>query len=131
ILTDILGASDVYKRIKYQKKVYGEFENTKKRIDAYIPETRVLIEQKSRGIDLSAPQPGHDNMTPYQQAKKYSNSLTTDETPYWIVLSNFAEIWVYNMRDDRPEQTVTKFKLEDLLLSCILFGSKTCHIQSN
>ena len=92
ILTDILGASDVYKRIKFQKKVYGEFESTKKRIDAYIPETRVLIEQKSRGIDLSAPQSGHNNMTPYQQAKKYSNSLTTDETPYWIVLSNFAEI---------------------------------------
>lgn len=49
ILQDILGADHVTDRIDFEKKVVGPDNNTK-RIDAYIPETSVLIEQKSLGI---------------------------------------------------------------------------------
>jgi len=67
-LQDVMGVDHVTDRIEFQKKVVGPDGNTK-RIDAYIPETHVLIEQKSLNIDLSKPQPGHNNMTPYEQAK--------------------------------------------------------------
>ncbi len=67
-LQNVMGVDNVTGRIEFQKKVVGPDGNTK-RIDAYIPETRVLIEQKSLSIDLAKPQQGHDGMTPYQQAK--------------------------------------------------------------
>ena len=62
ILTNILGVERVTERVDFEKKVVGPDGNTK-RIDVYIPETHVLIEQKSLGIALDKPQTGHDGMT--------------------------------------------------------------------
>ena len=63
ILTNILGFDRVTERVDFEKKVVGGDGNTK-RIDVYIPETHVLIEQKSLGIALDKPQAGHNGMTP-------------------------------------------------------------------
>ena len=63
ILTDILGVERVTERVEFEKKVVGADGNTK-RIDVYIPETHVLIEQKSLGIALDKPQVGHNGQTP-------------------------------------------------------------------
>ncbi len=49
-LQNVLGVTNVTDRIEFEKKVIGE-DGNKKRIDAYIPETKVLIEQKSHTID--------------------------------------------------------------------------------
>lgn len=68
ILQNILGVQDATDRMEFEKKVVGADGNTK-RIDVYIPETKVLIEQKSLGIDLSKPQAGHGGKTPYEIAK--------------------------------------------------------------
>lgn len=121
-LQDVMGVDHVTDRIEFQKKVVGPDGNTK-RIDAYIPETRVLIEQKSLNIDLSKPQTGHDGMTPYEQAKMYDNSLPVSEKSKWIIVSNFAEIWVYDMDTRVPEprkfslnEIPTKFPLFDFLV---------------
>ena len=46
-----MGVDHVTDRIDSQKKVIGSDGNTK-RIDAFILETKVLIEQKSLNIDL-------------------------------------------------------------------------------
>ena len=110
-LQDIMGMDRVTERIDFEKKVVGPDGNTK-RIDVYIPETRVLIEQKSLGIDLSKPQPGHNNLMPYEQARMYDNGLPYDEKARWIIVSNFAEIWIYDMNASRPEPQ--KFRLDDL-----------------
>ena len=110
-LQNVMGVDNVTGRIEFQKKVVGPDGNTK-RIDAYIPETRVLIEQKSLSIDLAKPQQGHDGMTPYQQAKMYDNSLPVSEKAKWIIVSNFAEIWVYDMDTRVPEPL--KFALSDI-----------------
>ena len=117
-LQDVMGVDHVTDRIEFQKKVVGPDGNTK-RIDAYIPETHVLIEQKSLNIDLSKPQPGHNNMTPYEQAKMYDNSLPVSEKAKWIILSNFAEIWVYDMDTRVPEPV--KFTLDDIPSKYSLF----------
>ena len=117
-LQNVMGVDHVTDRIDFQKKVVGPDGNTKK-IDAYIPETRVLIEQKSLNIDLSKPQQGHNGMTPYEQAKMYDNSLPVSEKAKWIILSNFAEIWVYDMDTRIPEPT--KFTLAEIPTKYSLF----------
>lgn len=113
ILQDVLGMDHVTDRIEFQKKVVGKDGNVK-RIDAYIPETRVLIEQKSLQIGLDKPQSGHKGMTPYQQAKEYDDGLPVSEKSRWIVTSNFKEIWIYNMDTPRPEEDIVKIDLRDI-----------------
>jgi len=111
ILTNILGVERATERVSFEKKVVGTDGNTK-RIDVYIPETHVLIEQKSLGIALDKAQSGHGGMTPYEQAKMYDNALPFSERARWIVTSNFAEIWIYDREQKKPEPV--KLALEDL-----------------
>ena len=118
-LQDVMGVEHVTDRIEFQKKVLNDKGSLSNRIDAYIPETRVLIEQKSLGIDLSKPQPGHNNKTPYEQAKDYDNALPVSEKAKWIIVSNFAEIWVYDMDTRVPEPT--KFVLSEIPTKYSLF----------
>ena len=113
LLQNVMGQDKVTDRVQFQKKVVGPDGNTK-RIDAYIPETRVLIEQKSLGIPLNKAQAGHGGMTPYEQAKMYDNSLPVSEKARWIVLSNFNEIWIYDMDMKVPkEQRILLADLQD------------------
>ncbi|MBR2260044.1 MAG: class I SAM-dependent DNA methyltransferase [Blautia sp.] len=122
ILQDILGVDHVTDRVDFEKKVIGGDGNTK-RIDVYIPETHVLIEQKSLGIPLDKPQAGHNGMTPYEQAKMYDNYLPFSERARWIVTSNFAEIWIYDRDAAKPDPVKinlidlpTKFHMLDFLV---------------
>ena len=114
ILQRILGADDATDRVEFQKKV--TVGGNVKRIDAYIPETRVIIEQKSLTIalDKKIHQSGDIDLTPYEQAKRYNDNLPFDEKARWIVTSNFSEIWVYDMNTKVPENNTTKIALADL-----------------
>lgn len=58
-----------------------------KYVDAFIPKL-VMIEQKSRGVDLHKA---------YAQVSGYYDKLNTNEKPRYIVLSNFDEIWLYDI----------------------------------
>jgi hypothetical protein len=62
LLEQVFGAARMTERLVFEKKVIGRDGNTK-RIDVYIPETRVLIEQKRLGIPLDRPQAGHKGKT--------------------------------------------------------------------
>ena len=123
ILTDIFGVDHVTDRVEFEKKLVGADKNTK-RIDVYIPETRVLIEQKSLGIPLDKPQAAHNGQTPYEQAKYYDNYLPFNEKARWIITSNFAEIWIYDMNARVPEpvkltlsELQAKYHLLDILVN--------------
>ena len=122
ILTEIFDVSKVTDRVDFEKKVVSP-SGTKNRIDVYIPETRVLIEQKSLGIPLDKPQVGHGGKTPYEQAKEYDNYLAYEERARWIITSNFAEIGIYDMNVQKPEPVKlllsdiqTKYQLLDFLV---------------
>jgi hypothetical protein len=97
LLHNVLGMDLVTDRIDFEKKVY--VNGNRKRIDLYIPETSVLIEQKSFGkaLDQKIHNSGDVDLTPYEQAKRYDDNLNIDEKACWIVTSNFAEIWIYDM----------------------------------
>ena len=83
-------------------------------IDAYIPETRVMIEQKSKDIDLTKPAKQSDGsmLTPYQQAKRYSDELELSKKPRYIVVCNFQEFHVHDM--EHPHDAPEVIQLADL-----------------
>lgn len=116
ILENILDVQNVTDHICFQKKVI--VDGNTKRIDAYIPETKVLIEQKSFGIKLDQKihQSGDIDLTPYEQAKRYNDNLPYDEKARYIVTSNFAEIWIYDMNTRVPEPNV--IHIENLQTEC-------------
>ena len=94
LLRDVLGITDMERHIKYQVPV--QLKDTTKFLDAWIPETRVLIEHKSRGVNLDALQSGHGGLTPYEQAVEYDNARSFDEKARWIVTCNFDEFRIYD-----------------------------------
>ena len=71
LLGEVLGVADVKSRIRYQVPV--QLRDMTKYLDAWIPETHVLIEHKSRGVTLGSPQAGHGGKTPFEQALEYNN----------------------------------------------------------
>ena len=77
-------------------------------IDATIPETHVMIEQKGLGKDLSKPIKQSDGtmLTPYQQAKRYAAELPYSKRPRWIVACNFREFRVYDMENPQSEPEI-------------------------
>ena len=94
LLGEVLGMEDIASRVQYQVPV--PMKGTTKFLDAWIPETRVLIEHKSRGVNLDVPQAGHDGLTPYEQAVEYDNARPFDEKARWIVTCNFDEFRIYD-----------------------------------
>ncbi len=112
LLTNVLGMDNITERLNFEKKVV--IDGNTKRIDVYIPETRVIIEQKSLGkaLDQKIRNSGEIDLTPFEQADRYNSKLTFDERARWIVTSNFAEIWIYDMNQKQPEPT--KIALDEL-----------------
>ena len=110
LLGDVLRMEDVMSRISFQSPV--QLKDTTKFLDAWIPETRVLIEHKARGVKLDAPQSGHGGKTPFEQALEYNIARPYSEKARWIVTCNFSEIWVYDM--DHPLADPQKILLSNL-----------------
>ena len=112
LLSNVFGVENVTERIDFEKKVV--VDGNTKRIDVYIPETRVIIEQKSLNIPLDKKirNSGDIDLTPFEQADRYNSKLIFDERARWIVTCNFAEIWIYDMNEKQPEPT--KIMLEEL-----------------
>ena len=110
LLGEVLGLEDVKSHIQYQVPV--PMKGTTKFLDAWIPETRVLIEHKSRGVNLDAPQAGHNGLTPYEQAVEYDNARSYEDKARWIVACNFDAIWIYDR--SRPLEEPQKITLSEL-----------------
>ena len=83
-------------------------------IDGFIPTTKVMIEQKSLGKNLGEGIKQSDGsvLNPFQQAKRYAAELPYSQRPRWIVTSNFAQFWVYDM--EQPNGEPQKILLKDL-----------------
>ena len=80
LLQNVLGVSDPANYIEFEKPV--QLSHTSY-IDAYIPETKVLIEQKGSKINLHKAYEQSDGsvLTPYEQAKRYAHELPRSENP--------------------------------------------------
>ncbi len=107
-LLALLGATDPSTLITFEKQVV--IDGNTKRIDAYLPDTRALIEMKSANINLDKPALQSDNtlLTPYGQAKRYADALGYNDRPRWILTSNFLSIEIHDMADPNlPPETIT------------------------
>lgn len=105
LLHSVFGYDDPTQIVQFEKRV--KLENSTKFIDAYIPQTKVIVEQKSSDVDLSkeALQSGGEMMTPFYQAKRYNDYLPADEKARWIVCCNFSRFEIHDMNRplDEPE----------------------------
>lgn len=113
LLREVFQIQDLSTFIIFEERV--KLKNTSF-IDARIPSTKVLIEQKSIGIDLRKPAKQSDGsfLTPYEQAKRYANALPVSEHPRWIITCNFQSFLVYDMDQQEPEKNPYEILLEDL-----------------
>jgi len=114
-LQEVMGVDRATHAIEFQKPVNIIGKPGTGGIDAYIPSSKVLIEQKSLGIDLDASQPGHDGLTPYEQARRYARDgdLLRSEEPDWIIVSDFANFRIYDCRENYNQEPII-VALEDL-----------------
>ena len=96
LLSNVFGIRNFADFVTFEDKVVLDHTSF---IDARIPSTKVLIEQKSIEKDLRAPVKQSDGsmLTPFQQAKRYSAEMPYSERPRWIVTCNFAEFLIYDM----------------------------------
>lgn len=109
LLTEVFGVENPSTFIRYEEQVKVDNTNF---IDAHIPSTKVLIEQKSINKDLrkGIVQSDGSLLNPFQQAKRYVANMPLSEHPKWIVTCNFAEFLVYDMEqpNGEPEQILLK-----------------------
>ena len=116
LLHSIFGIDDPTEHIQFEIPVKTiTKEKGSDFIDAYIPSTRVLIEQKGVHVNLSAKARQSDGaeLTPYQQARRYAAGLRASQTPKWIVVCNFATFEVHDMETpDAPPQIILLSDLE-------------------
>ena len=131
LLSDVLGIKDATKFIEFEKTVL--IDKTQKYIDAYIPSTKVLIEQKSAHIKLNrnALQSDGELLTPYGQAFRYNTYLPYTEKVKWIIVSNFKEILIYDMNkpNKEPEQILLKDLAKESYRLQFLVDTENEHIQ--
>ncbi len=111
LLQNVLGVSNVFSFIEFEKQVKLDHTSF---IDAWIPLTHVLIEQKSVDIDLrkKIKQSDGTEITPFLQAKKYSLEIPYSERPRWIVTCNFKSFLIYDM--DKPHGEPQELLLKNL-----------------
>ena len=109
-LRDVLDVSEPENYIKFEVPVKLKHTSF---IDAFFPDSKVIIEQKSLSENLTQAKSQSDGaaLTPYEQAQRYGNSLPLSMHPRWIIVSNFKEFLIYDME---TLETPHKILLEDL-----------------
>ena len=111
LLQKVLGVDDPFQFIEFEDQVKVDTTNY---LDAYIPSTRVLIEQKRYGKDLREPirQSDGSMLTPFLQARKYIAGLPLSRHPRWVVTCNFRSFLIYDM--EQPNGEPWEVQLENL-----------------
>lgn len=95
-LRDVFGISEPESFIRFEVPVKLKHTGF---IDPFLPDTKVIIEQKSlsENLEHGKSQSDDSTLTSYVQAQRYGNSLHYSMRPRWIVVCNFAEFLIYDM----------------------------------
>ena len=131
LLSFVFRIEDPFKLIEFQKPV--KMDTSTRFIDAFMPETRVLIEQKGVDVDLSKKyqQSGGDMLTPYEQARRYDQWMLPDEHPFWIVVCNFQSFEIHDMRHpfNAPEVVLLENLADEYTRLSFITDADRLHIQ--
>ena len=84
---------NTYEGLEFEKKTpSGGY------VDVYSQKYGFIVEQKSKGVDLDKPEVRQSEVTPFEQARGYNDSLPSDYKVSTIVTSNFERFRFYNLR---------------------------------
>ena len=117
----VFGVKDATDQFKFEYRVKREAVNGKRDttvtyIDALLPKTHVLVEQKSITVDLDSAykQSDKQGLTPFGQAMQYNAWLPVDLRAKWIVVCNFDEFRIHDLNDPTAPPVILKLsELED------------------
>ena len=130
LLQNVFDLTDATKYIEFQKPV--QLAHTKF-IDAYIPSTKILIEQKGAEVNLQKKHKQSDGamLTPYEQAKRYADDLPNSLRPRWIIVCNFQEFLVYDLENpgSAPAQIFLKDLEKEFHRLSFLVNAESVHLQ--
>ena len=88
-----LGVPDPTQKVEFERRTAGGGF-----IDALFPDARLLVEQKSAGIDLDKPEPRQGvAVTPVEQALRYANALPPSVRPTTLCVCNFQQFRLYDL----------------------------------
>lgn len=111
LLQNVYGVAHPELFISFEEQVHLDHTSF---IDAVIPSTKVLIEQKGLNKDMKKPIRQADGtlLTPFQQAKRYITELPVSQHPRWVITCNFSTFYVYDM--EQPGGEPEQINLSDL-----------------
>lgn len=117
----VFGVKDATDQFKFEYRVKRESVNGKRDttvtyIDALLPKTNVLVEQKSITVDLDSAyeQSDKQGLTPFGQAMQYNAWLPVNLRAKWIVVCNFDEFRIHDLNDPTAPPAILKLsELED------------------
>ena len=106
LFQSVFGVENAIRHLRFEKRV--KLEDSTRYIDVYIPDTKVIVEQKGKHIDLSKVehQSGGASLTPYNQARRYDNNLPASEKARWIICCNFERFEIHDMNSPLAEPEV-------------------------
>lgn len=111
LLRDVFGVEDAGRFAEFEKPVSLSHTSF---IDVWLPQTRVVIEQKGLTKDLQKPIPQSDGtlLKPEQQALRYAHAMPWSERPRWVVACNFRQFLVFDQ--EHPHDPGQLIELRDL-----------------
>ena len=113
LLSNVLHSTVNNETVKFEYRVQLGHQSY---IDVYLPDSRVIIEQKGSDIDLfkAAKQSDGTELTPFEQAKRYNVELPFSQKARWIVTCNFKSFLIYDMDKDLKGKDPVRIELEEL-----------------
>ena len=130
LLRDIFDVKEPEKWISFENRVFLGHTSF---IDAYIPETKVLIEQKGLGKNLKEAIRQSDGtlLNPFQQAKRYITELPLSKHPRFVVTCNFEKFLVYDMENPKgePEEILLENLEKDYYRLSFLVETENVHLK--
>lgn len=113
LLSNVFHSTVNNETVKFENRVQLGHQSY---IDVYLPDSRVIIEQKGSDIDLfkAAKQSDGTELTPFEQAKRYNVELPFSQKARWIVTCNFKTFLIYDMDNDLKGKDPVRIELEEL-----------------
>lgn len=110
LLRDVVGMEDVTTNVIFEAKTSEHGY-----IDAWIPDAKTFIEQKSITVDLDKADIRQGRtVTAFRQALNYANTMRASQRPNYIITCNFNEFRIHDLDKERPEADRLTFTLAEL-----------------
>lgn len=83
-------------------------------IDVVIADAKTIVEQKSAGVGLDKKELRQGvEVTPFEQAKAYADTLPNLQRPDYIIVCNFTTFRVHDLNTANPEKDFIEFTLAE------------------